>query len=158
MGYGDPLASTADLYDRSAIDLLARMMYGEARGESSTGRSACMWIAKNRVARNSSEFGGSYYQDVILYPGAFLGVWTDAALRPDLSSAAWNDCLSIAQNYYSSYGNPIGTCLWFNTTSYYNSVIRVVNGVEQYNLGTGYLNVVEKYVIGNHTFFKVQGY
>ncbi|HVJ49838.1 cell wall hydrolase [Desulfitobacterium sp.] len=155
MGYGDPLASTADLYDRSAIDLLARMMYGEARSESNTGRTACMWIAKNRVARNSSEFGGQYYQDVILYPDAFKGVWTDAALRPDLSSTAWNECLSIAQSYYSSSGNPIGTCLWFNTNELYNSV---VNSLGQYNFGSGYVNVTEKYVIGNHTFFKVQGY
>lgn len=34
MGYGDPLNSTNDLKDRSQTDLIARMLYSEARGES----------------------------------------------------------------------------------------------------------------------------
>jgi len=41
---------------------------------------------------------------------------------------------------------------------YYNNHSRISGGVEQYNgFGTGWKNVVEKVVLKDHTFFRVEG-
>lgn len=158
MAYGDPLNSFDDLKNRSGEDLLARMIYAEARGESEKGKRGCAFVAKNRVDKNSSEFGGDTYSGVLLKSGQFAGMKTAAALKPDLSSSAWADCLDIALNL-SSKTNPIGTCLWFVTNSYYNDHSTTSGGVEKYTFGGGvYTEVVEKVIIDNQTFFKVSGY
>lgn len=156
MGYGDPLNSSSELHGRNSIDLLARMIYGEAEGESEKGKRGCAFVAKNRKQRNSSEFGGSTWEGV-LFKG-FSGFTSSRALKPDINSQAWKDSLNIAQNL-SSKTNPIGNCLFFNTNSLYARKTRTSNGKEQYTFnGNDYRNVTEKHVIGNHTFFLVSGY
>jgi len=50
--------------------------------------------------------------------------------------------------------------MWFVTNSYYEDNSRTYNGQEQYtfNGGSTWKNIVEKNVIGSHTFFRVTGY
>jgi len=158
--YGEPLSDLTGLTEfqgRDSVDLLARMIYSEARGESWAGKQGVAHVAKNRKAKNSTEFGGGTYEGVILKPGQFVGMTTISARQPDLNSQAWADSLYIASNL-STQDNPIGTCLWFVSNSYYSSHSRIYNGQAQYTFGSGYVNVVEKVVIGNQTFFRVTGY
>lgn len=159
--YGEPLADQSGLNEfrgRDSVDLLARMIYSEARGESWAGKQGVAHVARLRKARNTSEFGGGTYEGVILKSGQFVGMTTQAAREPDTSSQAWQDCLYIASNM-ATQNNPIGTCLWFVTNSYFASHSRTSGGTEQYTFdGSNYRNVVEKVVIGNHTFFRVAGY
>lgn len=158
--YGEPLQDLPGLTEfsgRDSVDLLARMIYSEARGESWAGKQGVAFVASNRKARNSSEFGGGTYEGVILCPGQFEGMTTLSAREPDTASVAWSDSLYIASNM-STQNNPIGTCLWFVTNTYYNANSRIYYGQEQYTFGGSYIDVVEKVVIGNQTFFRVAGY
>lgn len=160
--YGEPLPDESGLSEfegRDSVDLLARMIYSEARGEAWVGKQGVAHVANNRKAKNLAEFGGNTFEGVLLYPGAFAGMTTLAAREPSLTSQAWTDSLYIAGNMATQY-NPIGTCLWFVTNSYYEDNSRIYNGQEQYtfNGGSTWKNVVEKNVIGSHTFFRVTGY
>lgn len=163
--YGEPLANIgSDPWDltefigRDSVDLLARMVYAEARGESVEGKRGCAHVAKNRKAKNLSEFGGNTYEGVLLKKYQFEGMTTESARKPDLSSQAWQDSLNIAMNM-STTPNPIGNCLWFVTNSYYATRVSYKDGVEYYTFpGSTARKVVEKKVIGNHTFFRVEGY
>ena len=158
MAYGDPLNSTSDLEKRSGIDLLARMLYSEAGNQTKKGKRGCAYIAKNRKEKNTTEFGGDTWKGVLLKEGQFVGMTTENALKPDVSSSEWEDSLDIAKNL-SDQTNPIGSCLWFNTNTYYGKQSKTEKGKEYYRFGKGsYNEVVEKVVIGDHTFFRVKGY
>lgn len=158
MAYGDALSSYSDLKNCSDTDLLARMIYAEARGETEEGKRGCAYVAKNRVDKNSSEFGGNTYSGVLLKSGQFAGMSTESALKPDTTSDAWKDSLDIAKNL-SSKKNPIGTCLWFVTNTYYKNHSKTSGGVEMYTFNNSiYTEVTKKVVIGNHTFFMLSGY
>lgn len=140
-----------------SADILARLIYSEARGESLTGKRGVYHVVANRKAKNSSEFGGNTILGVATKSGQFAGMTTSSARCPDTNSSAWSDCLSVAQNGGT---NPIGKCLWFNTTTLYGQRTRAVSGGgEEYTFnGSTYTKVVEKVVIGNHTFFRLSGY
>lgn len=141
----------------SSTDLLARLIYSEAGGESLTGKRGVAYVVKNRIAKNLSEFGGNTYSGVILKPGSFEGMTTSYARCPSTSTTSWQDSLSVATN---SGTNPVGKSLWFNTNSVYKARTFQFPSYEGYTFdgGSSYRQVVEKYVIGNHTFFRVQGY
>ncbi len=110
----------------------------------------------NRKAKNSTEFGGNTVAGVVLRPGQFDGMTTSSARCPDTSSSAWSESLNVAQNGGT---NPIGKCLWFNTNTLYGNRTKIVNSKEHYTFDrTNYKEVVEKVIIGNHTFFRVAGY
>jgi len=68
--------------------------------------------------------------------------------------------LSLSTDNSATQYNPIGACMWFVTNSYYEDNSRTYNGQEQYtfNGGSTWKNIVEKNVIGSHTFFRVTGY
>lgn len=155
--FEEPLSSFSDFYGRDSVDLLAQMIYSEASIESWTGKQGVAHVAKNRKARNSSEFGGGTYEGVLLLGNAFDGMQTTNALRPELNLSAWSDSLYIASNM-NTQNNPIGTCLWFWGNSLYNSSVDTSLEYERVNLGTALRRVVEKIIIGTHTFFKVEGY
>ena len=158
MTYGEPLSSADDLKGRDGVDLLARMIYGEAGNQSEQGKRGCAYVAKNRKDKNTSEFGGNTWEGVLLKKNQFTGLTSSNGLKPDTTSDAWKDSLDIAQNL-SSKSNPIGSCLWFNANSTYNNQSKSENGKEYYRFGTGsYNEVVEKAVIGGHTFFRIVGY
>ncbi len=158
--YGDCLSNQprlSEFYGRDGIDLLARLIYSEARGEGYIGKQGVCWVVKNRMAANIPEFGGDTFSGVIL-SGAFEGMYEYAARCPNTNEHGWTSSLYIAQNH-ATQPNPIGTCLWFNTNAYYNKNSRINAGIEQYNGFTiGWQEVVEKVIIGNHTFFRVAGY
>lgn len=142
----------------TTVDLLARLIYSEAGGESMNGKKAIAKIVENRVAKNLTEFGGASYKGVILNPvGGFDGMRTSLARCPATSNQDWKDSLTAA-NDYSSVN--IGQTLWFNTTDLFTALSRNDNGYLEYRFPatSNYKRVVERIVIGNHTFFKVSGY
>jgi len=115
--YGEALSDTSKLYGRDSVDLLARMIYAEAENQSWDGKAACAHVAKNRKA--DGRFGGNTYEAVLLCrtPAVqFVGMWTTRALRPTLSSTAWNDSLAIALNM-ATVTNPIGNRLYFGVSA-----------------------------------------
>jgi spore germination cell wall hydrolase CwlJ-like protein len=54
--YGEPLENKSGLSEfegRGSVDLLARMIYSEARGESWAGKQGVAHVTKNRKAKAS---------------------------------------------------------------------------------------------------------
>ncbi len=150
--YGLPVTA-ANVSKCSAIDLLARTIYGEAEGEILKGKKGVAWVVRNRVEYDGE--WGNTYKDVILN-GGFDGL-TGGGLEPDLNSTAWADSLSIAKTIktVATSDNPISNCLWFNASYYYDSV---VDSTGKYPFGGVYYKVVTKVVIDNQTFFRITGY
>lgn len=112
MSYGDCLTNQTGLTEfqgRDSVDLLARMIYSEARGESNEGQRGVAFVAQNRWYDGS---WGNTYESVLLWPNQFAGMNTYAARCPDLNSPEWAACLSIAGNM-GSQTNPIGNRLYF---------------------------------------------
>ncbi|WP_226681586.1 cell wall hydrolase [Sutcliffiella horikoshii] len=142
----------------TSTDLLARLIYSEAEGESLTGKRGVAYVVKNRINKNLSVFGGNTYSGVILKQGEFQGMTTSRARCPQTSTQAWKDSLSIATN---SGTNPVGKTLWFNTNSVYKARSFPFPGwLDGYTFdgGISYSEVVEKVIVGNHTFFRVYPY
>ncbi|OXS61426.1 cell wall hydrolase [Bacillus sp. V-88] len=143
----------------SNVDLLARLVYSEARGESYSGKKAITQLVINRQNKNLSEFGGSSLSGVVLKsPGGFVGMTTSSARCPSTSTQGWQDSLTAA-----SYPGTdiIGYSLWFNTNSLFSQQSRIgSSGYLEYKFpGTStYKRVMEKHVVDNHTFFRIIGY
>lgn len=160
MAWGDPVSDLPGLSEFDSldvVDVVTRCIYAEARGESQEGKAGVVWVISNRVDKNLSEFGGDSYKSVVLKPSQFEGMTQLAARQPDNTSTAWDNCLSETLAATRS-PNPIGTCLWFVTNAYFTNHV-INSGVTQYwNFGAGNKKIVEKVVIGNHTFFRVEGY
>lgn len=159
MTYGEAI-SASERAGRPGLDLLARMIYAEALGESEMGKRGVACVARNRKDHaKASMFGGTTYKDVILCDGQFTSITTSNFLKPDLNSTAWKDSLNIALNM-DTVVNPISACLWFNKNDDYKTHTKIENGVEKYLFpGTEkYQQVIEKKVLGGHTFFRLSGY
>jgi hypothetical protein len=159
--YGDKFTNQSELNEFSGqedVDLLARLIYSEARGESVEGWQAVGHIVRNRKMRNAGEFGGGTYSGVILKSGQFIGMTTQSAREPDTSSIAWNDILYIALTI-DNQRNPIDNALWFWTNTLFDSNTRTTSrGQFQLYFVGKWQDVTYKKVIGNHTFFLVNGY
>ena len=120
--YGQPINSFSDFYKLDNTDLLARLIYSEARGEIEDGKIAIAYIVHNRVLRNTDEFGGSTMKGVILKsPGGFQGMRTFSAMNPTKEPSAWKECLFVAENYLE-LKNPIDTRLWFLPTIIFHNL------------------------------------
>ncbi|SEK43245.1 cell wall hydrolase [Paenibacillus sp. OK003] len=160
MAMGDPLPNLPGLTEFDNLDttdLLARLIYAEASTQSKTGKAGVAWVVSNRVDKNLSEFGGNTYKGVILKTNAFEGMTSSNARQPNTSSTAWSD--SVEQALASSrLSNPIGTCLWFVTNTYFASKVIKSGTTEYWNFGAGNNKIVEKKVLGDHTFYRVEGY
>lgn len=137
---------------QSTTDLVARMVYSEAAGESYKGKQGCYWVYANRLVKNSTQFGKSTYE-ILTKPGEFVGMKGSLAHKPNRTSTAWNDSCKIAVSGASN-SNPVGKCLWFNTNSTFKSRSNSSGGYT-FDGGKTYKKVLEKVVIGNHTFFRV---
>ena len=119
MSYGEPVenkgSSTWDLSEFKGlndVDLLARMIYSESRGEIYKGQLAVAMVARNRVRRQY--MGKKTYTDVLLQSNQFEGMTTTSARKPDTSSSAWKTALDIAKNREAlSKDNPIGDRMFF---------------------------------------------
>lgn len=159
--YGEALTDKTGLsefYGQEDADLLARLVYSEARGESVEGWQAVAHVVRNRVVKNTSEFGGGTYSGVILKSGQFAGMTTAAARVPDTSTSQWNDILYIALTV-DNQTNPIGNALWFWKNSLFDNNSRTTSDgqLQLYFVGR-WQDVTYKKVIGNHTFFLIAGY
>lgn len=159
--YGSKVESLSEMREVcSPIDCLARMIMGEAEGEPRLGKVGVAYVVKNRqTIGKKSEFGGPDYKSIVLQGegSQFNGIRSPKALNPKAYNlSAWNECLDVASNFIFE-SDPIGKCLWFNTTKLYNSILAANGG--KYKFASGLpLKVVESKVIGNHTFFRVEGY
>ncbi|MEK4277679.1 cell wall hydrolase [Paenibacillus sp. FSL R7-0026] len=160
MAMGDPLPNLPGLTEFDNIDttdLLARLIYAESSTQSKTGKAGVAWVVSNRVDKNLSEFGGNTYKGVILKTNAFEGMTSINARQPNTSSTAWTD--SVEQALASSrLSNPIGKCLWFVTNTYFASKVIKSGATEYWNFGAGNKKIIEKKVLGDHTFYRVEGY
>ncbi|TKI56253.1 cell wall hydrolase [Brevibacillus antibioticus] len=157
MAYGEPLKRKSQLEDCSSTDLLARIIYAEAEGESEEGKRGVAFVIKNRKDRDSREFGGNTYKGVILKKSQFSAVDRDEMLQPDTSSRSWKDSLDIAKNM-SKKDNPIGDCLWFNADWMWEDQYDRVENTYTFPDGSKVHRVVEMHEIGKHVFFRVKGY
>lgn len=144
-------------------DLIARLIFAEARGESMTGKRAVARITVNRSLHEKaeSEFGGTTPKRVILNTvGGFVGMKKLDARCPDLTSQEWKDSLQAANDFWD-YPNPIGNCLWFNTVDVFAELSRPSSsGGYEYRFPdkSYYQKLIETKTIGKHTFFRVSGY
>lgn len=76
--------------ERETIILLAKMLWGEARGCSTTEQAACVWVALNRV---SDPRWPDTLREVLLQPEQFCGLREDNPATEELMALA-EDVLS----------------------------------------------------------------
>lgn len=157
--YGTAVSSLNEMKEKcSPIDCLARMLMGEARGESELGQRACAYVVRNRqLSGKTSEFGGPDYKSIVTKgDGAqFNGILSSAAFAPK-NYSEWSGCLDVASNF-TNRSNPIGKCLWFVTNEMFNTVTTANGGKYKFPGGIA-KKVTSSYVIGGHTFFTLEGY
>lgn len=105
---GVPLTGTisASLYRESELQLLARLVSGEARGEPYIGQVAVAAVVLNRVRSNAFP---DTISGVIFQPGAFDAVWDG---QFDMEPTA--SCIRAARDAMNGW-DPTGGC-----TYYYN--------------------------------------
>ncbi|OME86436.1 MULTISPECIES: cell wall hydrolase [Paenibacillus] len=159
MAIGDPLTSKSQLYGRDSVDLLARTLYGETRGDS-TSRVAVAYVIMNR--KNNSTYyefkNTNTVEAVVLDPGKFScfndgDPNLDDVLRPDTSGPQWKNCVNVAANL-SSFSNPIADKCFYNTNTRFAQRSYTQNGKLYYNFPGGNTVVVSsKISIGEHMFF-----
>jgi N-acetylmuramoyl-L-alanine amidase len=101
----DASSAAAALGDISAqvhVDVLARTLWGEARGEPVAGRLAVAWVVLNRVARNSAKRFGATIAEVCRKPFQF-SCWNASdpnrakIERVDVDDPVFRDCLELAR-------------------------------------------------------------
>lgn len=141
------------------VELVARLIYSEAFSESMNGKKGVAQVVVNRQLKNLSEFGGNNVRNVVLkQPGGFVGMTTSLARCPS-DYTQWNNSYNAASDPGSATVR-VRSSLWFNT----NALFALRDGYDSSgNLtytfpGQSPKRVVEKVVIGNHTFFNVAGY
>lgn len=102
--------------DKGDVHLLARLVYGEARGETYKGQVAVAAVVLNRV--ESSKFPGSIAK-VIYQPGAFSVVPDGQInLTPD------QDALSAARDAMNGWDPSGGALFYYNPSKTSNQWIR----------------------------------
>lgn len=91
----------ADVFDTMPdVDLLARLIYGEARGEGAMGKLAVACVAMNRAAKPG--WWGRTLKEVILKPyqfSCFNAEYRDILIAP--TGAIWDVCRSVASGVIS---------------------------------------------------------
>ncbi|HJC23189.1 MAG TPA: cell wall hydrolase [Candidatus Eisenbergiella merdavium] len=155
---GTKVSSVAEMREKcTPADCLARMILGEAGNQPINEMYGIAYVAHNRL-QFPAEFG-STIKDIVLQGNGsqFNGITLPVALDPTTHSA-WSTCLHVAK-FYLSNANPIGHCLWFNTTTLYNSILAANGGKYKFPGTSRAVNVVREITLGNaHTFFLVEGY
>ena len=107
---GIPLTGTisASLYRESELNLLARLVSGEARGEPYIGQVAVAAVVLNRV--RSDDFPDTI-SGVIFQPGAFDAVWDG---QFDMEPTA--SCIRAARDAMNGW-DPTGGCIYYYNPS-----------------------------------------
>lgn len=122
------------------VELLARMIYGEARGEPYEGMVAVANVAMNRAAQPS--WWGTNLREVLLHPSqfsCFLPAYSESLVTP--SESSWLDCMKIAHGVLTNQtGDPT-----FNATHYYADYIAPPGWASQ---------MQETAHIGQHVFLR----
>jgi len=91
------------------VDVLARTIYAEARGESRLGRLAVASAIYNRANGDASKM-----IQVVLRPKQFTP-WNKGRIPPQGSGEIWNECVKIAHSMIDGTFQPVTT-----HTHYYN--------------------------------------
>ena len=112
---GLPTVSSSSSY-QSNVNLLARVISGEARGESYTGQVAIAAVVLNRV--NHSSFP-STIAGVIYQPGAFTAV-TDG----QINITPPQSCYNAARDALNGWDPTYGAIYYYNPVTATNSWIR----------------------------------
>lgn len=82
------------LYSQEEVDLVAKTIYGEARGCSDAEKRLVAWCICNRVDAGT---WGDTIEDVVTYPGAFYGY-----------NESWpedSECVKVAQDVLTEWGD-----------------------------------------------------
>ncbi|MGF7046890.1 hypothetical protein J2T13_001392 [Paenibacillus sp. DS2015] len=159
MAIGDPLTSKSQLYGRDSVDLLARTLWGETRGDSGS-RVGVAYVINNRKNNSTyNEFKNlNTIEAVVLAPYDF-SCFNEGnpnlaqCLKPDKTSAVWTNIVNLASNL-SNYANPIASKCFYTANSRFAELSYTSGGKLYYNFPGGSTVVVSsKIVIGGHTFF-----
>lgn len=113
---GLPTGSSTSSSYQSNVNLLARVISGEARGESYTGQVAIAAVVLNRV--NHSSFP-STIAGVIYQPGAFTAV-TDG----QINITPPQSCYNAARDALNGWDPTYGAIYYYNPVTATNSWIR----------------------------------
>ena len=130
--------------DNGEIDLLARTIWGEARGEGQTGMTAVANVVMNRVKKGG--WWGATVQDVVLKPYQF-SVWNDGdvnkkkALEVTTADSSFWTAKKIASLAYNGQLDDITG----GATHYYAKSI---------SQPAWTLRMTKTAQIGNHIFYK----
>lgn len=89
------------------LEIMARTVWGEARGEGRLGKYAVAYVIMNRAKANKSHYGGSTVRGVCLKPWQF-SCWNQndpnlpklKAVQP--GDPALNECITIALDVASA--------------------------------------------------------
>jgi hypothetical protein len=157
MANGDPVPQIDNRTEYQYLlpqDIIARVIYSEAQGESYQGKQAVHYVIVNRLLLDMGEFGHSTWEICTNPVNSFDGMKTTAAHAPTTSSQAWQDSIYIA---ITNTTNPIGHCLWFNRNDVFKNNCNAAMTEYKFPGTSIYKKIVEKYVIGNQTFFRVEG-
>ncbi len=113
---GLPTGSSSSSSYQSNVNLLARVISGEARGESYTGQVAIAAVVLNRVKHSSfpSTIAGVIYQ-----PGAFTAV-TDG----QINITPPQSCYNAARDALNGWDPTYGAIYYYNPVTATNSWIR----------------------------------
>lgn len=112
---GLPTGSNSSSYDAN-VNLLARVINGEARGESYEGQVAIGAVVLNRVKHSSfpNSIAGVIYQ-----PGAFTAV-TDG----QINAAVYDSCYKAARDALNGWDPTGGAIYYYNPVTATNQWIR----------------------------------
>ncbi|XP_063697506.1 spore cortex-lytic enzyme-like [Culicoides brevitarsis] len=95
------------------MEVFAKTVYMEARGEIPEGRLWVAWVIKNRAA--DGRFGGRTIKEVCLHKDQFE-CWnncTDTTIsEPDIYRDIWNMCERVYNSSLSQ--DPTGGCVYYN--------------------------------------------
>ena len=113
--YGSSSSSSSSSSNSSNVNLLARLIYGEARGEPYTGQVAVGAVVMNRV--KSSSFPNSI-SGVIYASGAF-----DAVRDGQINLSPNSDAKKAAQDALNGWDPSYGAIYYFNPATATNKWI-----------------------------------
>ena len=132
------------LEDLTDVELLTRLIWGEARGESTQGKIAVACVARNRVEKNG--WFGRGYKGVILKPWQF-SCFNDndpnlpKLIDPDPEDEAVKECRAIADQVIDGLPDVTG-----GATHYYATWMKEPPGWAK--------QMTETTRIGRHVFLK----
>lgn len=124
------------------LEVFAKTIYAEARGEPHEGQVWVAWVIKNRARANRLYWGGSSIKAVCLHPGQFE-CWNGRSDIQTYESEVYEKIKQLAQMIYNTPADqdPTGGADHYNNPDKEGSPSWTEN-----------CNRVKK--IGNHQFYK----